>query len=730
MFAIFLRSSLLVILSFAVLCGRGQNIKIAAVDQPLNSVLLEIRKEHGVQLSFDDALLSSCNVNLTNEYAQISAALEALVQPCGFTITKLEGVYIITPAKLNPPAPQQLRGRIIDRQNGESLPFALVQLGKSGVVSDVNGHFSFNAKDTLVSLQISYVGYQELDTLVKPKEDVFQFHLTPQTMALKEIEVVGNTSDDFKKLTLVPLIGQRAGVIKLNPTVASFLPGSSDNTLFNLIRLQAGILAAGEQTKDYIMWGSYRGQTKIVFDGITLFNASSQNDLIGAVNPLLVKDVEIHKAGYNVHIGDRVGGVVNITGRNGNYNKVSSTVKVSNETVAGVISLPVTKRSSIQGAVRKTYHSRGKFSKTPRPIENDFGDVNLKYAGETKTGNSFSINLLGSMDNSETAFTSVRESQSFDRFLALSNRQYGVSGYYAKHWKKAGVTNVNVAYSALTSALYSLTTVDGEAAAVPVFENGKMATTNSISELTIGANHILPSTDHHSWMLGIALVTNQSLYRQDTAAIVLKDNEERLQRFSTYIKDKVAINHRLAIEPGLKMDISFQSLKPYVQPRFNAYYLISNRWRMSGAWGIYNQFVVEHAYVDEYQNRFNFWSVAESTYSAPVNSMHSVLSLSYQYGSFNFTGEGFYKTTKRLGRFYFNPEIADVSFSGNGRGRSYGLDITLKRQMGKHDLWLGYTLSKTEESFSYFQTSGYQRASQDQRHEFKCAAIFNFSPFF
>ena len=59
------------------------------------------------------------------------------------------------------------------------------------------------------------------------------------------------------------------------------------------------------------------------FDGFTIFGLKNFNDNISSFNPLMVKDIEVHKGGFDAAYGERVGGIVNITGKNGNFNKPS-----------------------------------------------------------------------------------------------------------------------------------------------------------------------------------------------------------------------------------------------------------------------------------------------------------------------------------------------------------------------------------------------------------------------
>ncbi len=132
--------------------------------------------------------------------------------------------------------------------------------------------------------------------------------MTPQIERIAEVQVLGNLVEQST------LIGDQAGRIKINHRIAPVLPGHGDNSVFNLLRLMPGILAAGEQSTDLLIWGSYEGQSLITFDEFTLFGLKNYCDNISVVNPFVVKNIEVYKGGFDANYGNRIGGIVNITG--------------------------------------------------------------------------------------------------------------------------------------------------------------------------------------------------------------------------------------------------------------------------------------------------------------------------------------------------------------------------------------------------------------------------------
>jgi hypothetical protein len=121
-----------------------------------------------------------------------------------------------------------------------------------GLISDASGKFSYTSVvDSTFSLTISYLGYYIFDTIVSPGTG-YIFRMTPSVIALQEIVVEGSVVEHSIQM------GNAPGISKLNHKVAYYLPGNGDNSIFNLLRLQPGILASGEQSADFIIWGAMK----------------------------------------------------------------------------------------------------------------------------------------------------------------------------------------------------------------------------------------------------------------------------------------------------------------------------------------------------------------------------------------------------------------------------------------------------------------------------------------
>ena len=59
-----------------------------------------------------------------------------------------------------------------------------------------------------------------------------------------------------------------------------------------------------------------------------------------------------------------------------------------------------------------------------------------------------------------------------------------------------------------------------------------------------------------------------------------------------------------------------------------------------------------------------------------------------------------------------------------GKGRTYGLELFLKKKYGRFNGWIGYTLSKSERKIDGINNNQWYNATQDRTHELSVVGIF------
>lgn len=731
---------LLVLLLFSQFRLVGQSIEINVVNEPLNQVLMEMVRDYGIQLSFDDQLLSGYPITVKKGFDNPEEAITFLIKDYPLDFKQIGEVFTLYSKEPEIVIKNyRLSGRVVDSKTGETLPYSHIIINQSGVVTDLNGNFSFVSTDSLFRLTISYLGYYIKDTTLSPGIE-YVLELTPSLIGLKEVVIEGSIIERSGQL------GEEAGVIRLNHKIAYRLPGNGDNAIFNFLRLQPGILAAGERSSELIIWGSYSGHSKIMFDGFTIFGLKNFNDNISFVNPYMAKDIKVLKGGYSTDYDDRVGGIVDISGINGNTNKPSINLNINNMTVNGMASIPLKKRSSLIFAYRHTYYNQydeddlniiiggrqnpGKYDINIYP-DYQFRDFNLKYAGSTTGGDNYFISLYEGKDQFSYDVEQERNRVEISQEVDEENRQRGGSAFYGKTWKNGVNSHLSMNISGLNKEFYekqlvTRTLMNGET--LPP-SGREVLFNNRIFEVSLKNKTHIPLSERQMLETGWNYTYESVSFREDSLNQTLVSSADESHRIGLFLQDEIRPVGRLSIRPGVRMDYPVHLERVYIQPRIQVSLDLTDNWKLNGAAGIYNQFISETSVIDELGNNRYVWAICNNDDVPVLKANHFVSGLTYRNNGLTLGVEGFYKTTTGITRYVnlWREGIRDVY---QGEARMYGMDLLIKKYFRKHEAWASYTLSKTEEYFPYMIKDDYRDAPQDQRHEIKGAMLLNFSPLF
>lgn len=730
---------ILIYLVFSCSISYSQKVEISADRKPLNKILIDIRDSYNLMFSFNDQQLSRYSITVDKSFPSIAEALTFLFKDIPFDWKKVGEVYIIYPfRKTLFKRKYILAGSIIDSSNGESLPFSHIQINDSRLVSDVKGNFSFiSDADSLFHIRISHLGYYILDTLLRPNSNI-TMSLIPARIDLDEILVQGKSEERTIRIETDP------GTMRLNHKIANFLPGNGDNSVFNLLRLQPGVLAAGEQSKDLIIWGSYDGHSQVLFDGISVFGLKNFNDNISAVNPFMAKDIKIMKGGYSSEYGERVGGIVNITGIDGNKTKPSFNLNINNTTLNAMISVPILSKSSLIVAFRQTFYNLydteslnlfGTSNQNNNSTVNiypdyNFRDFNVKYSGTTGNDDFYYFSLFRGSDKFSYSYIEEKRRRLLKTSEDENNSQLGGALFYNRRWNNGSNSSITISYSGIENRLNKFLNIRWKKLSDGSFitlRDDKITTNNELEEFKIKLENNFSYYKWNNIMAGVGIINTKVMLKKDSLSnnLLKMDNNDFV--YNAFVNDNIEISHNLSVKPGLRVDYSVGLGKVYFQPRISALIKINEKLNFNSSWGLYNQFISKSSVLDELGNYNYIWNVCDNKYIPVLKSKHFVLGGAYDFNGFTFSIDGFIKYTHGLTRFVKIKKIEDIY---EGKGRSRGLDFFIKKDYKKHSAWISYTLSKSEEYFDYFNHREYQRALHDQRHEFKIAGLFNIKSFY
>lgn len=318
---------------------KTEKIELVAKNESLPQVFRKLEKKSNYKVNYVTKDLEGLRFTGTVHATSIREAMKQILRNLPLTFT-VDGQFVtITKKKVEKPEQQSLdhprqepikvQGKVVD-ENGTPLPGVTVKIhaGKTGVMSDLDGHYNIKAQPDDV-LTFSFIGYKTEQVPIKGKTQL-SVRLEPESSNLDEVTVVAFGSQK-KESVVSSITSVNAKDLK---TSSSDLTTSFAGKIPGMIAWQTGGLV-GSLTEEEM-------NTKFYVRGITSFQSSANSDpliLIDGVESsklelsrLVVEDIEsfsvLKDASATAMYGARgANGVILVTTKKGSEGSVYTTAR-------------------------------------------------------------------------------------------------------------------------------------------------------------------------------------------------------------------------------------------------------------------------------------------------------------------------------------------------------------------------------------------------------------------
>ncbi len=723
---------IVIILAFLSLNSQAQDYSIQYKDKALSEILFELKDQFNVQFSFRPEVTDQCIITVNRKFDSKDELIEFLVTTCDLSFSKNNDIYVIHSKKKESSIQKKklFTGVVRDMETKEVLPYSIIRLKQQSISTNENGHFALYRIEDSLAAQVKYLGYQ-IKNIVLYAEKNQTIELTNNPIEIEDL-VIYSIPEIYDIQT-----GEQAANIKLNQSISSYLPGIVDHSLYNMLRLQAGIMAAGENSSDYTIWGSFSGQNLVQYDQIRLFKLSSFDENQSVVHPRMIQEIDVYKGGFDARYGNTIGGIVDIIGREGNQSEIDASLDFNNRLISTYVNIPIQSRFTIQTAFRKSFedvlNKKSENNERKKNIDfynpqSKFGDIHVKLSGRLSNNQSINANLLYSDDQVDYQYlenTSARFAENREE----NQTQVGSSFVYNRAYNKghSSATVLNFSKLGFDQNLYQKLKRPNNGHQNDDFED-VFELSNSISEFRINHTHSFPSFKKHSATLGTEWVSQEATNTASRNYSRFETNEnQKLNRWAVVAQDEFYLAQKVKILAGLRTDYIVKNNDWFIQPRLQASYDFSDQFHITGAVGRYNQFLNKNAVVEDDNNVIEIWELIDFEQQDALRADHINAGLHYHKSEWQLSVEAYRKFIDQLNEYQYNRKLNTLT-SRIGTGKSSGIDVYAKKQLNQHEAWFSYTLGKVVQQFD--ETNEYSLAPQNQTHEAKVATILNFAPIY
>lgn len=577
----------------------------------------------------------------------------------------------------------------------------LLPVGKNEL--DVSG---FSLEDSKVHLQVYNDG--SLDVVVKERVFALSGVVVSADNANKvRTNTMGVEKVRMDKIKNVPMVFGEADVVKIILT----LPG---------------VKSVGEASSGFNVRGGATDQNLVLFNGGTVYNPSHLFGMFSGFNPDVVSGIELYKSSVPVEFGGRISSVLDVNSREGNNKDLTGSLGVGLLTAKGHIEGPVGKKTTFIAGVRATY-SDWLLSMLPSDSEYNNGSASFYdiTAGLThKFNKDHSLHVNGYFSHDGFSFSedttymyrnangsikwkwnmgdrnSLELSAGYDQYnYATCDKFNPVNAYEMTFRIRQGVGKLK--FRSLLSERHTLTYgADG------IMYNLEPGSYLPYGDASLVTPDIIPVED----------ALEGSAYLSDSWNISDKVFLDYGVRYSMFKSDKVyggpeaRISARVMLTDKLSFKAGFNTMRQYIHMLSNSVSISpTDIWKLS----------------DKDIRPQDGWQAAGGLYATLFNNTVEA------------SVEGYYKSMENYLDYksgaviVMNRNIAQDVIST--RGQAYGVEVMLKKPVGKLNGWLSYTYSKTQlkevegNGSNAINGGEWYDASYDKPHDAKLVANYKFT---
>ncbi len=758
-------------LSFLVCSQDFNNVRIneSFKNVSLNRVLRKLKNKYDVRVSYDDALISGVKISGTYNDLPLSAFLNRILKNEGIDYQFLNGNLILVPQKidLDITSPSlfdvTVYGVIRDALTGESLPNALVRVdgANSGTISNKDGYFALVGVPTDTStIEVRYLGYQNSKVKLAPgqSKQTMQILMVESALELADFEVVdrANTTVSY---------GDNISQMTINPKNLASLPNLGELDIFRSLQFLPGISGTNETSSALTIRNSPSSHNLVLLDGFTIYRLDHFFGVFSAINANAVRDIQIYKSGFGAKYGNRVSGVVDMTGNAGSFkdpyysfgiNLLSARFSANLPLANGNGALHFSYRRAYTDIIRtnlfeKLYSNYREQSNqlTDQQASDDFlrpdfkfNDLNIKATYKVSPKDILSLSIYNGRDNLETDYdivttdpddpTEIVGVSSFEEMAEWGNR--GIGFTWSRSWSSNYYSYLQVAQSDhYFDYFYQDSGFNSDGDLTRLY---RLTRNNEVKDLQVNFTNELKLKKNHQLTFGI----NYSNLMVENAAMIedLDGSEsntvpprESGNVAALYIEDKIRLSEKFRITPGVRFNYTDLTDENYIVPRIALSYDLTPQFELKAAAGQYVQLIRDIPFDDPLSNvQGGYFLSSDPSPGSPqidvLKANHLVAGIQYKKNDLVIDLEYYRKENEGLNEILVshivdrntNTRSPDVLYT-SGTGMINGLDFLIEKKKGNYTGWLAYTYSTANNEIDDINNGEELPSRLDQRHEVK-----------
>lgn len=601
-------------------------------------------------------------------------------------------------------------GNVTDRDTKSPLPGATITVSGNknvGCITDENGKFCIKLSTYDVMLVCNFIGYAADSVKLSSENRSVNFQLLQVAADVGEVKIVEKGYNHQKQ----PLTGVETMNVEMVDRIPSLM-GEKDP--IKALAYLPGVQTAGDGASGFQVRGSTANNNLVLLDDAIVNNAGHFLGFFSTFNNDILRDVTLYKGVKPAQYGERSASVLQLQTKDGDVEKYHFSAGIgilaSSLTADGPI---VKNKTSFLLSARRSYFDLFlKLTEKYRDMKMFFNDVNLKIVHKFNNNNTLRFSAYSGRDYAD--IVKIMSAGWKNRALDLRHTSFLKNGAY------------------LNSSFCISDYVYDEDLSIASFSEGYKT---GIRQYTWKENYN-QNLGKHSLNIGLQasyhdVITGEWYYQDD------KSSEKRqAEEYAVYVNDNWTISEKINANIGIRAT-RFDAPASDVNQNDKSYYDFEPRVALNVNINEHNTLKIGVS-----QNLQNIHAVIDdgiasigSRFSTSTSTLKPELSRQVDFGffstqnGFDFSAEVYYKHMKNVPDYRDGCDnVTDIRLENlllAGRGRSYGLELCVKKNVGKLTGLISYTLSKTETKIDGINQNRWYRASNDRRHDVSFVAMYD-----
>lgn len=635
-----------------------------------------------------------------------------------------------------------ISGNIRDAANGEDLIGAGVIISgtRTGTITNAYGFYSLSLSKGTYLLVFSYIGYRKKQVQVELSEDT-RLNIDLDLDAEEISEVVVSAESRNRNITKAEMSVEKLSAKSIKTVPA--LMGEVD--VIKAIQLLPGVQSTSEGTSGFSVRGGGHDQNLILLDEATVYTASHLMGFFSVFNNDAIKDVTLYKGDIPASFGGRLSSLLDIRTKDGNSQRFSGMGGIGLISSRLTLEGPLGSKASALLSGRRTYADVFLKLSSDADLRKSslyFYDMNAKLNFRIDDNNriflagyfgrdNFSNKFAGMDFGNKTAtarWNHIFSPKLFSNFTLLGSfydyyMNSEISSQLNQYWK---------------SQMYDY----GAKADFSYLPNPK-------NNIKFGYNLI-----YHYFIPGTGGGTGES----SIVGNVTLPKEYALEH-AVYLANETTIGEKLKLKYGLRYSL-FQNiangeeldyLKDYgvdytktykkgkiyhhqqqVEPRLGITYIMNDFHSVKASYSRTAQYI-QLASNSSSGSPLDVWFQASQNVKPQLCDQYAIgYFRNFANNEYEASAEVYYKNMKDAVDFKDHADLIgnedlehELRF---GKGYSYGLELMLRKNSGRINGWISYTLSKSRRQVDDINEGRWYRSPYDKPHNISIVGNYELSP--